>query len=359
MVRQNLIFRINQKVKSKDMKRLLAAALTTLPALLVGQSLTVHSGTTAVLHSGTAVTCTNVSLEMEGALLAKPTTVIVMASSSGSTNNAKTISGNGKDTINTLKIAGNVRTERELLVSGNLIFSSGILDIQDYDLYLAGTIVGETSSSYLTASTGEVVSNQMVGSQQRSLLGLTATSQDNAMVEVRRGHATNQRGKDVSVSRYYAFSPPVNLGAFTFNYLPNEKNKVVEPQVSSYVSGEWVTNPLRGTKALEVEGMELTEKITVFNEPEVFIPKSFSPNGDGMNDLFELQGTEKHTNNHLIVFSQSSAATTVVLDKSPYINDWEGTFNGNELPEQTYFYIYYEDTERDKTPKKGFFELVR
>ena len=338
------------------MKRLLTIALAALPTLLVGQSLTVHSGATAVLHNGTALTCANANLKVEGTLLAEPTTVIVMAGSSSSI--ARTISGRGEATINTLKIAGNVRTERDLSVSGNLTFNSGVLDIQHHDLYLTGSIVGETFSSYLTASTGEVVSQQMVGSQQRSLLGLTATSQDNAMVEVRRGHATSQRGKDISVSRYYTFSPPVNLGAFTFSYLPNEKNTVMEPQVNSHVNGEWVINTAQSNNPLEVVGFENTEKVTVFNEPEVYIPKSFSPNGDGINDYLEVVGAEKHENNRMVIFSQKET-TTVVFDRSPYKNDFDGTINGTPLPEQTYFYIYYRDAQSDKNPKKGYFELVR
>ena len=336
---------------------LLALLLTISPLQLPAQSLTVATGTVTKLQSGAYLQCTNANLKVEGKLLTESSSMVTMAGTGGGVT--RTIDGNGECQMHTLKIAGNVATAKDLSIDGDLIFQSGTLDIRNNNLYIKGQLVGETENSYLTATTGEVITTlPVVMGQNSNLLGLNATPRENIQVEVRRGHVPSQKGRDVSVSRYYNFAPPVDLGLLRFTYHSVEKNGVIEPQVCSYVNGEWVANVPQNNNPLECVGLDKTEKVTVFNEPETYIPKSFTPNGDGIGDYLEIVGVEKHHNNRLIIFSQKET-TNVILDKSPYQNDFDGTANGTPLPEQTYFYIYYKDANNDKKPKKGYFELVR
>jgi len=72
------------------------------------------------------------------------------------------------------------------------------------------------------------------------------------------------------------------------------------------------------------------------------IPEGFSPNGDGRNDQFIIQGlNELYPDNSLQVFNRWGAE---VLSASPYNNDWDGTAqsglnSGEPLPVATYWYI--------------------
>ncbi|MBU2019164.1 MAG: gliding motility-associated C-terminal domain-containing protein, partial [Bacteroidetes bacterium] len=72
------------------------------------------------------------------------------------------------------------------------------------------------------------------------------------------------------------------------------------------------------------------------------IPTGFSPNGDGINDFFEIRGIELVPNNNLKVFNRWG---TLVYNKDSYQNDWAGTsesqynIEGNELPTGTYYYV--------------------
>lgn len=50
----------------------------------------------------------------------------------------------------------------------------------------------------------------------------------------------------------------------------------------------------------------------------------FSPNGDGSNDLFIIQGVELYPENTFTVFNRWGQ---VVYDASPYNNEWDGTNN--------------------------------
>jgi gliding motility-associated-like protein len=75
---------------------------------------------------------------------------------------------------------------------------------------------------------------------------------------------------------------------------------------------------------------------------EIFIPESFSPNGDGYNDRFVILGIENLENTELMVFNRQGIT---VYYRANYQNDWvgtpeEGRVQGGELPEGTYYYIF-------------------
>ncbi|MDB4443219.1 gliding motility-associated C-terminal domain-containing protein [Saprospiraceae bacterium] len=63
----------------------------------------------------------------------------------------------------------------------------------------------------------------------------------------------------------------------------------------------------------------------------------FSPNGDEVNQFFEIQGAENYPNNSLSIFNRWG---NEVFQSDYYKNDWEGTFNGARLISGTYFYLF-------------------
>ena len=86
-------------------------------------------------------------------------------------------------------------------------------------------------------------------------------------------------------------------------------------------------------------------------------PTIFTPNGDNTNDafvipcLFELS---KYPDNEVVIFNQWGDE---VYRSQPYLNDWMGTYNGEDLPVGTYFYIIYLNDGSD--PISGFLVLER
>ena len=65
------------------------------------------------------------------------------------------------------------------------------------------------------------------------------------------------------------------------------------------------------------------------------IPNSFSPNGDGLNDLFVIDGITEGT--HLLIFSRTGKK---LFESENYTNNWDGKdLYGNDLNSGTYWYV--------------------
>jgi gliding motility-associated-like protein len=90
------------------------------------------------------------------------------------------------------------------------------------------------------------------------------------------------------------------------------------------------------------------------------IPQGFSPNGDGINDRFEIMGISEYPQLELSILNRWG---NVVYNKKQYDNTWDGkategiTFGNSDLPEGTYFYII--DLGNNQKPLKGFVYLNR
>ncbi len=95
------------------------------------------------------------------------------------------------------------------------------------------------------------------------------------------------------------------------------------------------------------------------NEPAVFIPEGFSPNGDGKFDQFVITKPSVKAL-RLQVFDRWG---NLVYENQDYQNDWEGTSNkanvlsGNQLSEGTYYYVV--SIEDESESRSGYFTLWR
>ena len=73
--------------------------------------------------------------------------------------------------------------------------------------------------------------------------------------------------------------------------------------------------------------------------PFLSIPDVITPNGDGANDTFFIEGIENFESNELCVYNRWGHQ---VYQAKNYQNDWMGTWDGKELPEGTYYYVFLE-----------------
>jgi gliding motility-associated-like protein len=83
-------------------------------------------------------------------------------------------------------------------------------------------------------------------------------------------------------------------------------------------------------------------------EPKITAPTAFSPNKDGINDLFKISIVEGEVDiNHVSIFNRWGQA---VFNAKTLNNLWDGTTNGKPLPTGIYYWII-EGTDKFKEKK--------
>ncbi len=89
-------------------------------------------------------------------------------------------------------------------------------------------------------------------------------------------------------------------------------------------------------------------------EFEGLITNLFTPNGDGINDTWHIKDIEKYPESEVFVYNIYGK---LVYTKKGYTNDWQGTYNGAELPDGTYYYVLrFEDNDKIA---KGSLDILR
>ena len=70
--------------------------------------------------------------------------------------------------------------------------------------------------------------------------------------------------------------------------------------------------------------------------PNIFSPTGFSPNGDGLNDGWEIDFIDMYPDCDVEIFNRWGQQ---LFYSQGYQTKWDGTYNGKDLPEATYYYI--------------------
>ncbi|MFN8154104.1 MAG: gliding motility-associated C-terminal domain-containing protein [Bacteroidia bacterium] len=143
----------------------------------------------------------------------------------------------------------------------------------------------------------------------------------------------------------YSWSPAAGLSD------PNISNPVASPAQTTVYT----------VTVKDQFGCTATASVTVTIMCDTLdIPNGFSPNGDGTNDVFEIEGIDGYPGNVLFIYNRWG---NLVYKKKEYANEWDGRSNvngvmfGEELPNGTYYYIL--DLNIDQKPINGFVVLRR
>jgi gliding motility-associated-like protein len=133
----------------------------------------------------------------------------------------------------------------------------------------------------------------------------------------------------VSISWFYAFD-----ASATQELVAGENSLTLPVLVGGIYTIEISFNDTGCTSSQSQEVIQLES---------CFIPQGISPNGDGMNDSFDLSNFRV---TRLEIFNRYG---TSVYQKNSYVDEWIGlSDNGDELPVGTYFYsIDFEDKESE------------
>lgn len=95
-------------------------------------------------------------------------------------------------------------------------------------------------------------------------------------------------------------------------------------------------------------------KVKVLKAP--IVPNAFSPNGDGVNDSWNIKYLESYANATVTVFSRYGSI--IYYSAKGYSQPWTGQANGSDLPMGTYYYIIDPKTVGRK-PIAGDVTIIR
>ncbi len=114
--------------------------------------------------------------------------------------------------------------------------------------------------------------------------------------------------------------------------------------------------------AEDENGCQIQRSITIVvlnpqcEPPYIFVPRAFSPNGDGVNDILYVRG-ESIDVVEFIVYDRWGAK---MFETNNLNQGWDGTFQGKQLPPDVYgYYLYVECIGGDTYTEKGNVTIIR
>lgn len=123
-----------------------------------------------------------------------------------------------------------------------------------------------------------------------------------------------------------ASGSPINQWAWDFGN--GAQSQLQNPQTSFNSTGNFAITLMVTDQA----GCSDTASVSYIIASELTIPNSFTPNGDGFNDFFRINGLEVYQNVKLTIYNRWGS---VVFSVNDYKNDWDG----GGAPDGVYFYI--------------------
>ena len=126
-------------------------------------------------------------------------------------------------------------------------------------------------------------------------------------------------------------------GAESYSWSPSES--LTNPQIENPIASPAATTTYTVTGTL-AEGCSAEASVTVTLDGSAIIIKplpAFSPNGDGSNEVWTIDGSDIYPDCVLAVFDGKGRR---VYEKKGYNNDWNGTYNERPVPDGTYFFVF-------------------
>jgi gliding motility-associated-like protein len=141
--------------------------------------------------------------------------------------------------------------------------------------------------------------------------------------------------KDTTICTYkqkpVTLTAPPSYTKYTWNSLSGDQTYQVSlPQTVSLT-------------VTDANGCEATQQIIITDKcPNIWIPNTFTPNGDGINDTWTIEGLD---NDQSVLVRVYTRYGNMVFESKGYTTSWNGEYGGKKLPAGVYYYVL--------TSKKG------
>jgi gliding motility-associated-like protein len=94
--------------------------------------------------------------------------------------------------------------------------------------------------------------------------------------------------------------------------------------------------------------------VTVKVSPVINISNTFTPNGDGINDYWEIKGLVAYENSTVDVYNRYGQP---LFHSVGYPKPWDGTYQGKQAPSGTYYYVV--NTKMNNVVLSGYVVILR
>ncbi len=172
-----------------------------------------------------------------------------------------------------------------------------------------------------------------------------------------------ENGCDSLVTLNLTVSPAVNLGVDR-NICAGDSVLLSPGTFSQYLWQDNSTGPSYVVKTPGIYWVTVTDEngcissdTVVFKYGGCFgakIPNAFTPNGDGVNDTWDIDGLQNYPQCAVLIYDRWG---TQVFKSIGYARPWDGRDNTRALPVGTYYYII--DLKNNTKPISGFVTLIR
>ena len=233
-------------------------------------------------------------------------------------------------------------------LSVNAVAGNDTLFCQNGTLLLDGSnsssTFGTNTYEWFVVPTGAAISNSVsttvspsVGTSTYVLVATNGVCIDSDTIVVNSNVLpTVDAGPTVSIPLFSSATiggNPTCATGSTFSWLP-----VVgldNPSGTNPVSGTTVTT-IYTVSVIDVNGCFNSDTVTVYVYPEVKIPNGFSPNGDGKNDVWQIDFIDQFPDCEVEVYNRWGEQ---LFYSKGYAVPFNGQYKGKNLPVGTYYYV--------------------
>jgi gliding motility-associated-like protein len=133
------------------------------------------------------------------------------------------------------------------------------------------------------------------------------------------------------------------LGVLTISGIKNANDYTLALQSVKYVNLQAIS-PTINPRQIEILIYDVSGQISIpyirsiiFENTyiELDIPDGFTPNGDDVNDTWNIENLTRYEDHQVIVYSR---AGKLLFESRDYTNEWDGTYQGELVSAGVYYY---------------------
>ncbi|HEX6428913.1 MAG TPA: PKD domain-containing protein [Niastella sp.] len=140
---------------------------------------------------------------------------------------------------------------------------------------------------------------------------------------------------ELHLANFVFTSNSYNTASYTWDFGDGTTSSQANPSHQYQYPGDY-TVTLHAINDIGCEDTAVLQFLKIIPDKVLIIPNVFSPNGDGINDKWDIAGLRGATNCTVEIFNRWGQP---VYNSHDYNTPWDGTWKGKPLPVATYYYV--------------------